>query len=258
MKTQVSIWALLLSASFATSQTEDKPVTIRIKKIENINGVEKVTDSTYTTKGPVNIHNLEGITIKENDCLKDGKANKMVIVTNEINGNTSELKDLGKEDLMDEQIQRALKAAGVDETAIDGGKIVTLNIDSNSKEKNEEKKMTRIVIVKNVKITEASGEEKKIIDKRMGISDNELALDNMNFYPNPNNGKFHLNFNLSKKGNTNVNIFNMEGKSVYNEELQDFSGNYDKEMDISSNPKGVYFVKVKQGKHAQLKKIVIE
>lgn len=258
MKTQVSISALLLSASLLSAQTEDKPVTIRMKKIENINGIEKITDSTYTMKGPVNINNLEGISIKESECLKDGKSKKMVIITNDITGEPAELKDLGKEDLMDEQIQRALKAAGVDAATLDNGKIMTINIDANAEEKNGEKKMTRIVIVKNVKIMEASPEEKKTMDKYTGISDNKLLADNMNFYPNPNNGKFHLTFKLSNTGNTEVSIFNMEGKSVYSEELKNFSGNYDKEMDISANPKGTYFVKVKQGEHAQLKKIVME
>ena len=80
----------------------------------------------------------------------------------------------------------------------------------------------------------------------------------MNFYPNPSNGKFNLSFNLPEKQDTEITILNVEGKVVYKEKLNQFSGNYDKEIDISKNAKGVYFVKVDQGKHAQVKKIILE
>lgn len=65
-------------------------------------------------------------------------------------------------------------------------------------------------------------------------------------------------FNLKDKGDTDIQVMNLEGRSVYSETLKDFNGNYKKEIDISSNPKGVYFVKVKQGEHSQLRKIVLE
>jgi len=41
-----------------------------------------------------------------------------------------------------------------------------------------------------------------------------------------------------------VTILNTEGKLVYSEELKDFTGRYSKKIDISTNPKGMYFVKV--------------
>lgn len=258
MKTQVSICALLLSVSLLHAQTEDKPVTIRVKKIENINGVEKVSDSTYTVKGPVNIHHLEGLNIKETECLKDGKTKKIVIVTDDIKGKDGELKDISKEELMDEQIQAALKAAGVDSKTSGADKMLVLNVEAEAEGEKGEKKVTKIMILKKVKITEASEEETNQMAKKTGTIDQKLNLDKLNFYPNPSNGKFHLNFKLSTTGTTEIGIFNMEGKSVYNESLKDFSGSYDKEIDISSHPKGVYFVKVKQGEHAQLKKIVME
>lgn len=258
MKTQVSICGLLLSVSLLTAQTEDKPVTVRVKKIENINGVEKVSDSSYTVKGPVNIRHLEGLNITESECKKDGNPRKIVIVTDEINGKDGELKDISKEALMDEQIQAALKAAGVDDKTSSADKMLVLNVETDSEGDKGEKKVTRIMILKKVKITEATKEETDVMGKKTGSIDQKLNLDKLNFYPNPNNGKFHLNFNLTTKGSTDISIFNMEGRSVYTESLKDFSGSYDKEIDISAHPKGVYFVKVKQGEHAQLKKIVME
>ncbi|MBA2610637.1 MAG: T9SS type A sorting domain-containing protein [Bacteroidetes bacterium] len=45
---------------------------------------------------------------------------------------------------------------------------------------------------------------------------------------------------------------------MYSEKLTNFIGAYDKEIDISKNPKGVYFVRIEQGKHAQVKKVVLD
>src|ERR1700752_2712256 len=48
MKIKLLTCALLL-ASFAIMAQEKKQAKVHIKKVENINGVEKVTDTTYVT-----------------------------------------------------------------------------------------------------------------------------------------------------------------------------------------------------------------
>jgi len=77
-------------------------------------------------------------------------------------------------------------------------------------------------------------------------------------YPNPNDGKFNLNFNLKNKADAEVTVYDTQGKQVYSEKLPNFSGDYNKAIDISSNTKGVYFVKIQQGKHSQVKKIILD
>jgi len=247
--------ALLLSTALLMAQTENKKTTIRVKKVENINGVERMTDTTYTVDGPVTLGSLGEITGKKSDEDKDGKQKKIVIVTDQVSGDNVTI--LNKDEEMDDQVQRALKAAGVDGKTLDVDKMMVVNIDENETEENG-KQATKIVIVKTIKITDPTSEDAKMLSKQTGIADNKLAVDKMNFYPNPSTGKFNLNFNLGTKGNTKIAVLTLEGKSVYNEELKDFTGNYNKEIDISANPKGVYFVKIEQGSHAQLKKIVLE
>lgn len=258
MKTSVIISALILSASLLRAQAPEKKTTVRIKKVENINGVEKTSDSTYAVNGPITLSEINEFSGNENVPCKDGKPKKIVIVTDEINGADADIKVIHKEDLADEQIQRALKEVGVDGKDFDADKVMIVNIDGKDTDKEGEKKITKVVIIKKIKITEPTDEDSKMLREQTGISDNKLALAQLNFYPNPNTGKFTLSFSLKDKGITEVNILNIEGKSVYNEQLQDFSGNYTKEIDISANPKGVYFVKIKQGAHAQVKKIVLE
>lgn len=259
MKKTMMMSALLLGTSLLVAQNANKPATVRIKKIENINGVEKITDTTFTTNDPASIKIDNGtIDIVGLENGQEGQMIKTVIVDNENSDNvTVDIKGLSKE--IDAEIEKALKEAGVDEKTKGTKKIVIINDEkeTNSDNKNE-KHITKTIVMKRIDITNADENDMKRIGKNVGTNDGKLSIENMNFYPNPNTGKFNLSFTLPEKGDAEINILNIDGKNVYNEKLTNFSGNYDKEIDISKNAKGVYFVKVEQGKHTQVKKIVLE
>ncbi len=91
-----------------------------------------------------------------------------------------------------------------------------------------------------------------------GAAKNSLDADNLSFSPNPSIGKFNLSFELEEKGKTEVRIFDSSNKEIYNESLGKFSGRYDKQIDISDNPKGIYFLQITQGDRMLNKKIVIQ
>jgi hypothetical protein len=254
LKTNILIASLLLSTCvISAQQSSEKPVTVRVKKVTNINGVEKTSDSTYTIDGPFNVMLLDGITGEKTD-LKTGKQKKTVIVTDEIHGDN--LTALDQEEI-DKQIEDALKAAGIDNKNYKVDKMVVID-DAAGEGSKTNIYANKIVVIKKIKIEDASSEDARTMEKQAGDVDQKLKLGQMTFYPNPNNGKFNLTFTLADKGNASITILNPEGKRIYNEELKDFTGTYDKEIDISSNPKGVYFVKIQQGEHAQLKKLMLD
>ena len=85
----------------------------------------------------------------------------------------------------------------------------------------------------------------------------ELKMDEFNFYPNPSNGTFQLKFQ-GKDRPTLVKVTDINGKEMYAENLQDFGGSYDKEINLSELKKGIYLLQVVQGSKAVNKKIVIE
>lgn len=85
----------------------------------------------------------------------------------------------------------------------------------------------------------------------------ELKMDEFNFYPNPSNGTFQLKFQ-GKDRPTMVKVMDINGKEMYGEDLQDFNGSYDKEINLSGLKKGIYLLQVVQGTKAVNKKIVIE
>ena len=88
-------------------------------------------------------------------------------------------------------------------------------------------------------------------------SSKELKLDEFNFYPNPSNGTFNLQFQ-GKDRPTTVKITGINGKEIYAEDLQNFAGSYDKEINLSGLKKGIYLLQVVQGSKAVNKKIVID
>ena len=254
MKTQLATAVLMIAGLSLNAQTtEKKEATIRIKKVENINGVEKITDTTFTTDNPENFkwQDKEGNVLVNEIKGEDGKLMKIVTI-DEI-GPDAKMMD---EKQINAEIEKAMKEAGVNPKGKEMKKVIIINDDGEHKEGNKtEKHYTKIVMV-NLDITDASQEDVKRIGA--GNVDNKVEMDNMKLYPNPNDGKFNLNFSLKNKGDAEITVYDMQGKQVYNENLPNFSGEYKKPIDISSNAKGIYFVKIQQGKHTQVKKISLD
>jgi hypothetical protein len=341
-KTKLLTCALLL-ASFAilAQTTEKKQAKVRVKKVENINGVEKVTDTSYTTDAAdliisgdkiitEDIKNENGmltktiiiddkdgkgepqIKVHTGDPTKDaqlekelremekngGMKDKIIIMDNDGKGSVvrvldekdmekameeahkalkeaekemkaghKELKRSEKEIRSSEQAMKEAEKAMLEaekemEAAHKNGeckqmkKVIIVHDTDNDNGKGQ-KSITKIVML-NMDIKDASPEDVKRLKTQLGNVDNKVEMENMKLYPNPNDGKFNLNFNLKSKGDAEVTVYNVEGKQVYNEKLLDFQGEYNKPIDISSNAKGIYFVKIRQGDHTQVKKISLD
>lgn len=86
----------------------------------------------------------------------------------------------------------------------------------------------------------------------------ELQLENLKFSPNPNNGKFNLSFTLAEKKKVTINIYDLNGNVVYTETLKDFQGEYNKEIDLSKQESGTFFLQIVQGLYDIIKKIIIQ
>jgi hypothetical protein len=110
------------------------------------------------------------------------------------------------------------------------------------------------VVIKDLDVSD----QQKLKAKSNHLSGTELRTDDLKFSPNPNNGKFNLSFNLKSHEDVQVSIFDLEGKSIYEETLKNFSGKYSRDMDLSAQPKGVYYVKIAQSGNVSMKKLVIE
>lgn len=84
---------------------------------------------------------------------------------------------------------------------------------------------------------------------------NDLAIEQISFYPNPNDGVLNLNFSTAKTTPVQIHIYDSRGNLVYMEEINPFSGSYKNQIDISDQPVGNYFLQIVQGQQSYAKKI---
>lgn len=70
----------------------------------------------------------------------------------------------------------------------------------------------------------------------------ELAID-LNVYPNPNTGKFNIVGILEEASELNVRVYDMVGREVLFQKIP-FSTEIRESLDISSHPKGTYFLRI--------------
>ncbi|RLD65564.1 MAG: hypothetical protein DRI84_06565 [Bacteroidetes bacterium] len=84
-----------------------------------------------------------------------------------------------------------------------------------------------------------------------GVSEYEVG---MNIYPNPNSGMFTVVF----EGNTNgtiLTIMNIQGQIIREEEL---SGDAVKQIDMSAEPKGIYFIRVMNEHSTKVERVIVQ
>jgi hypothetical protein len=143
----------------------------------------------------------------------------------------------------------------IGEESEDGKKHKVMIIESTEDGDGNEKRIT-VKVIEHITIHLEEVEENEFSDVA-NINAKVLKTDDLNYYPNPNSGKFSLEFKASKRP-TEVKITSLEGKTVYSEELQNFEGTYQNEIDLSSQKRGVYLLQIIQGSKAVNKKIVIE
>lgn len=77
----------------------------------------------------------------------------------------------------------------------------------------------------------------------IGIEESALAS-SIELYPNPTNGQFGLNFNSYNGQDMTIRIVNTIGQTMYAESLVNFAGKYNRAIDISTQPKGIYFLQI--------------
>ncbi len=106
-----------------------------------------------------------------------------------------------------------------------------------------------------------SQQEADDMKKKVGVDMpiiNNLEIEKLNIFPNPNDGLFNLMFELPNRGQTSIRIFNSVGKLVYQNDLQQFSGVFKDRIDISGRAKGFYFLAINQDGKSITKKVALQ
>lgn len=119
-----------------------------------------------------------------------------------------------------------------------------------------------LIIMLKADVKEISAEEKaKLKDAGNRIEENKgetLKIDDVSFYPNPNDGRFSLNFSLDTEEDAAIRIMNSAGKTMYTEIVEASTGFYNKQIDLAGIAKGIYYLQIVQGDRYATRKVLVQ
>ncbi len=93
----------------------------------------------------------------------------------------------------------------------------------------------------------------------VSIKENSLALTNsaVKLFPNPNTGTATINIKNISANSVDMFVTNINGQIIKTESLTTNNGLIEAIIDISSEPKGVYFITVNDGKNSVTKEMIV-
>jgi hypothetical protein len=84
------------------------------------------------------------------------------------------------------------------------------------------------------------------------------AIANLDVYPNPSRDIFNVTFTSEDAQDLEVRIINVIGEVVYTENLEQFVGEYTKQVDLATYTKGVYFLEITTDNGVINKKLILQ
>ncbi|MFM9986153.1 MAG: PDZ domain-containing protein [Flavobacteriales bacterium] len=120
-------------------------------------------------------------------------------------------------------------------------------------------RMERETIIIQIRIEDITAEELQAVNETATpklSTANDLAIDEISFFPNPGNGLINLSFTTQDRSDVKIIVFDSKGNTVYTEDRKEFDGNYKNTIDISTQPNGTYYLQIIQGEKSYSKKIV--
>ncbi len=85
---------------------------------------------------------------------------------------------------------------------------------------------------------------------------NGLQLINYKAFPNPTFGKLNVTFEGNAQPTT-IQVFDSNGKTIYSQNINQFDGYFNDQLNLNGNKPGAYFLNIRQGNQVLSKKIVI-
>ena len=86
----------------------------------------------------------------------------------------------------------------------------------------------------------------------------ETNISALNVYPNPSKDIFNISFTSERNQSLKVRILNIIGEELVNENLEQFIGDYTKQINLSDNAKGIYFLEIETNDGVINKKLILQ
>ena len=121
---------------------------------------------------------------------------------------------------------------------------------------NSERKTNKPVACK-VIVKDMRGKERP--PSKINPNPNEtLKMNYLDIFPNPGKDKITVSFSLPGKESPEIIICDSYGKEIIKESLADFNSQFEKEYGLEAQPKGTYFVIIRQGAKSVTKKVILQ
>ena len=88
--------------------------------------------------------------------------------------------------------------------------------------------------------------------------DGGTSIESLDVYPNPSRDIFNVSFTSKEAQDLEVRVINVVGEVVYTEGLENFTGEYAKEIDLVKYTKGIYFLEITTNSGVINKKLILQ
>jgi hypothetical protein len=88
--------------------------------------------------------------------------------------------------------------------------------------------------------------------------DGGAAIANLDIYPNPSTDVFSISFTSENVQDLKIRILNVIGEELISDDLQQFVGEYTKQINLDENAKGIYFLEIVTDNGLVNKKLVLQ
>lgn len=202
----------------------DEHVEVNIERFNDFHCVRSALEMLEDFSIDVDVSEAgEGSTVRRIRINK-GKGNKDVVIIR----NSSLVKNV-------EEADELLKEMGVENIEID---------------ENKEGTVKTIIYKKIIRIENVTKDDAVASNEKLKVSE-------LNLFPNPSSGKFKVEFDPTTDKETEIVVRDLSGKELFRDSY-DGKGKYSKEIDLSSEKSGTYFLQIIQGKRQHTKKIIVK
>ena len=84
------------------------------------------------------------------------------------------------------------------------------------------------------------------------------SITNLDVYPNPSRDIFNVTFTSEDVQDLEVRVINIVGEVIYTENLQQYVGEYTKQIDLTTYTKGIYFLEIITNNGVTNKKLILQ
>jgi hypothetical protein len=86
----------------------------------------------------------------------------------------------------------------------------------------------------------------------------DYSISDIKIYPNPSRDVFNISFTSETVQNLKVRVINLVGEEIILEDLQQFVGEYTKQINLQDNAKGIYFLEIETDAGIINKKLILQ